>query len=687
MVLTAAHYAPGVEISITADAGNSSTAYNGSAVGNLLTDPFAYDSVNPAATSPVRNWTNGSNAFHGGEANNVDVILSFVLNTPYTQSDTSLFPVIDLWGRNDCCQIRDDDVDVILYNGDYSTVVAMVTGIKIPDAAPQHVRALFNNLGIGETFDRFRIIGHDSDPAAGNPFTLFELRLALAIPYTYLWTGEAGDGNWTNAVNWLAGMVPVDNRPGTGDDAGLTLLRSKSIAFGGDHLPATNFPGIGGNTGSGDSPTMIFKSGGPALFHVVSREAGIWTDSRSGYSTILTVGDGIGGGTEDVTLTLTNLTGTLNRHTDGTHNFTVNSDGTLIFSENVDFSYNAARFTTMTINDGAVIVRGYVNDLDNLANNFVEFTSTGGTFTARYGSDYPALYNVKTRLGIDFVSGPDYPNFHLRAIDNGNSTFTVTPGVTCWTGEANDGDWNNAANWAYGRIPVDNAPGTGNLDGLTVPYNEFIVFDGTNMPTQNVPQFGGDLSGDKDTPTLRFKRGGAFTMSVTGRDDGFWSNTRLNRTVLTVGDGISGGIEDVTVTIANMSGSLIRHETGMTHNFRINADGTLIIAGNASFSSEPLNRWSTMELDGGKVVVQGFVTGLTQHANHTVKFFSTAGSFTARFGGSFADLAAVNNSLGVDFIGVAEADEMRFVAFNNGDNTFTVRYELIPPPGTLILIQ
>ena len=684
----------GVTISVTADPGNSSTAFYNSAVGNLLTDPFLYNSVVPTATSPDRNWNGGSNAYHANEPEGVDVLVSFTLNTPFTVTDSELVPVVDMWGRNDCCQQRDNNVDVIICNGDYSNVVAIVTGIVVPDAAPQHARAVFDGLDVGVVFDRFQIIGHDTDPAAGNPFTLFEVRLALASPYTYAWTGDAGDGDWTNTVNWLGGQVPVDNLAGTGWNAGLTMLRQKSIGFVGDNLPTNNFPGIGGTTGGGDSPTMKFNSVGTTVFKVFSREAGLWTDSVSAYNELMVIGDGIGGGTEDVTLILTNLTGTLNRHIDGTHNIKVNSDGTLIFSERIDFAYNSVRPTVLTINDGDIIVNGYVEDLDNIAACLVEFTSTGGTFTAKYGSDYDTINKVKSRLEKDFVPGPDNPNIHFKAKDNGNSTFTVTPGIYCWTGEANDGDWNNAANWAYGRIPVDNAPGTGNLDGLTLSFTEFIVFDGTNMPTLNVPQFGGDhLSAagqpEKDTPTLKLKRGGKLIMSVTGREDGFWTNTQINRTVLAVGDGIGGGIEDVTLVITNMTGSFNRHYGAITHTLEVNSDGTLIVEGEADFAFvEATDRWSRIVINGGKVIVNGVLDDLLLHVNNKVEFNAVEGTLTAQYGGDFADIDAVRDALGTEFIdNIGPPEGMRFVAVNNGNGTFTVLYEMIPPAGTLFMLQ
>ena len=266
---------------------------------------------------------------------------------------------------------------------------------------------------------------------------------AQAIDYT--WTGAAGDGNWTNTANWDANGVPVDNYTSGDNNAGLNMHYTDSVVFDGANLPSTNFPGIGGYwPNNKDTPTMLFNSGGTTTFDVVAGLGGLWTDV-SGYRTVWTVGDGVGGGVEDVTLNITGLTGPIMRHADGTHNILVNSDGMLNFATGIDFSYNDVRWTTFTIAGGHVSVNGAVTDLDNYASNVVSFTEAGGSFTAAYGSDFGNIGVVRGRLGIDFLNNTG-DGHYLRAISNGGSSFTVMDGLR-WTGAAGDQDWNNTTNW------------------------------------------------------------------------------------------------------------------------------------------------------------------------------------------------------------------------------------------------
>ena len=272
----------GEELSITADAANSTSAkISVTSVDYLLNDPFAYDPVDPTSTDPLRNWDpDGGVCFHATETEGVDVILSFVLDAPFTNRFAFSEVVVDIWGRYDCCQDRDDDVDVILYNGDYSTVVATIEGSAVPDSSPQHLGVIFDTLDVGVVFDRFQIIGHDSLPDNGsNNFTLFEVRLGVITPY--VWTGEANDGDWSNTMNWVANTLPVDGDEGAGDNAGLNVYYKDVIVFAGDNLPITNFPGIGGNypDDNRDTPTMSLQSGGAATFNLAGRETGFWINT------------------------------------------------------------------------------------------------------------------------------------------------------------------------------------------------------------------------------------------------------------------------------------------------------------------------------------------------------------------------------------------------------------------------
>ena len=676
-----------VVIGMNADTNNSSTAYHGSAVGNLLTDPFAYDPRDPTATTPALSYS-GAAAYHGGEPDGSNVVVSFTLNSPFTLTSPGMEVVVDVWGRDNNKE-RDNDFDVMLCNGSYSTVIASNLHLAVPDGGTPYVRASFDSLGAGTTFDRLQIIGHDTS-AGANAFTLMEVRLAELTPYT--WTGTA-DGDWTNSLNWLNGAIPVDDNTNA---AGLTMSVFDSVVFAGTSLPSTNVPGIGGthdgsNSGKWSSPTMRFNSGGTGSFHVVADNTGFWSNIQADR-TILTVGDGVGGGTEDVDVTLTAGTVMLNRHFGGiTHNLLVNSDGTLRFSGNLDFTLNAAsRWGSISLAGGSVIVNGTVIDLVNHTNNVVDFTASGSSFTAKYGGDFANIGAVWPRLGIDFLNNTGEDG-SLKASQINTTTFTVTTdGFRYrWTGTAGDGDWSNTVNWVDGAVPVDTADGGGDQSGLTLFFGTVVEFDGPNLPTVNVPGVGGfhDSAGNKgwDTPSMEFNSGGTMDLAVIGREGDIWTNpNNMPRTVFTVGDGVHGANENVTLNLT-MTDDLMRHYNGH-HNYLVNSDGTFNITAGVelrfSYNGSAV-RTSSFTIDGGAVVVNDPVRYLTNAVNY-VEFTAEYGTFTAQYGGDFPDIATVESNLGTNFVDNTGLEKAIMRAIDGG-TTFTVTvYE---PKGMFLLVR
>ena len=250
---------------------------------------------------------------------------------------------------------------------------------------------------------------------------------AAGAATVYTWTGLT-NGDWTNAGNWDASGVPVDGNA----DAGLTFAATDDrIVFSATTLPTSNIPDLGGrNVTAGHTPVIDLRSGGTlAINSGMGGLTGNVTNTSGITRTLLFVGDGIGGGGEDVTLNVTH-NGALIRHegSSTTHNFTVKSDGTLNFTSNVDFTSETAnpRYSTFTIAGGAVAVSGTVTDLDNVASNFVDFTASGGSFTANYGSDFAniAAVNAQVGPGLSFRSSA---LLTLQTVDNGGS-FTINAG-------------------------------------------------------------------------------------------------------------------------------------------------------------------------------------------------------------------------------------------------------------------
>jgi hypothetical protein len=251
-----------------------------------------------------------------------------------------------------------------------------------------------------------------------------------------------------------------------------------------------------------------------------------------------------------------------------------------------------------------------------------------------------------------------------------------------WTGTAGDGDWSNTANWDAEGMPVDALPdssGSSRDVGLTFnnPYSR-IVFSATSLPTKNIPKMGGTNNGSGHTPTLQFDSGGAISIEAGSGLRGIVTQSGVTRDIYIVGDGAgaAGTNEGVILNVA-LKGELNRHTGRSTHNFVVNSDGILNFQntawswGSLTFSGST-DRYATFEIAGGEVNIESYITGLTRLADNYVKFTAPGGTFTAAFGGDFADIDAVNTSIGIGVDFQADGDII-LVATDNGDGTFTVK--------------
>lgn len=174
-------------IGLNADSANSTGNAFGGTIEKTLNDPFAYDPASPNSPLPNRIYNSGSIGYHANLAEGVDAIVSYTTASIIATSASEPVVVVDLYGRvdNACCNDRDDDIDVQLFNGSFSSPIASVTGISLDNSGDGWGRATFDTLPEGTTFDRIRIIGHDSGGGANNNyFTLLETRAATiaAVP-------------------------------------------------------------------------------------------------------------------------------------------------------------------------------------------------------------------------------------------------------------------------------------------------------------------------------------------------------------------------------------------------------------------------------------------------------------------------------------------------------------------------
>lgn len=262
------------------------------------------------------------------------------------------------------------------------------------------------------------------------PFTLIlsaGLSIGAAHGTTYVWTGAAGNGDWDSTGNWDSAGVPVDDVGGTGIDInGFNLNPENEVRFSGTSMPTTNIPSFGGGNSFNNraTPTILLDSGGVLSINLdAAREGGVWT--QSGSRTVFTIGDGIGGA-GDTTLDLT-ISGTLNRHNEGvTHSYLVNSDGVFNIAGTgaLTYSFSDNRFTQILLNGGTFDTERSINR-QNTTSNFVDFQSTGASFTAGFGNSFGNIGLVESQIGTDTFFRSSNA-LDLAAVDNGNGTFTVS---------------------------------------------------------------------------------------------------------------------------------------------------------------------------------------------------------------------------------------------------------------------
>lgn len=252
------------------------------------------------------------------------------------------------------------------------------------------------------------------------------------------------------------------------------------------------------------------------------------------------------------------------------------------------------------------------------------------------------------------------------------ATFTLvsfsSAATYTWNGSASDGDWTNTANWDGGKAPASLSS--------TSTTADTIIFDATNMPTTNVVTYASGTG--QNSALMVFNSGGVFDLDLSTSLNGGFVSQLANNTFLTVGDGVSGGTEDVTVNVADMS-SLLRHITG-TANFLVCSDGVLNFNSNLELYNDKQKN-ATFTVAGGSINAVGYLDfQFNDQAGSYIEFTTIGGSFTAAYGGAYTDFSAVKDDTAGNFVNNS-GGTLQFV--DNG-GTFTVT--AIPEPGTSALI-
>jgi hypothetical protein len=164
-------------LNLTLDGANSDAGAFGTAAADTLSDGFAYNPDTPIIPLPAQGgFSSVTGGFHADKDSGTHTLSYTLTSGALTTSSTTDTIYFDFYGRAGNFN-RDNNYTVTLYNGDYVTSIATLTGQAVPDLAPYFNRSTFN-LGTGVTFDRIQLT---APAGAGDPdqyFTVMEVRAA-----------------------------------------------------------------------------------------------------------------------------------------------------------------------------------------------------------------------------------------------------------------------------------------------------------------------------------------------------------------------------------------------------------------------------------------------------------------------------------------------------------------------------
>jgi len=244
--------------------------------------------------------------------------------------------------------------------------------------------------------------------------------------------------------------------------------------------------------------------------------------------------------------------------------------------------------------------------------------------------------------------------------------------IYSWTG-AVDGDWNNIGNWEPNGVPPTSGGTVSVTPGETILFN--ALGSSNPLPTSNIPGLPGRGYG---MPSIDLLYGGEITFAGTTEN---WSQPP-NIDMGTVGDGDLG---NGTVTLNYSKLTDLRRDPGGTASWVINADGSLNFTRSTTFLvCYGGGKYTTFTINGGAVEFNGALTKIATEANTYAEFTAPGSSFTAKFGGDFADKSAVEAQIGSG-LSFRSSTGQTLGATDNGDGTFTVDFP--PPSGTLIIVR
>lgn len=242
-----------------------------------------------------------------------------------------------------------------------------------------------------------------------------------------------------------------------------------------------------------------------------------------------------------------------------------------------------------------------------------------------------------------------------------------------WNAGGDTHSWNDAANWGgtapayYDTLHITTAGTIDNVyrDTSNNVYKDGYTWQGTvhlNQGTINLPS------------TFETGSNGVFNIgdgTLTGgaRDaivnvSGYWRFDRHSDGTYTINIKQDG----------HLSGGTFQYYAAHTNRkYVVNVDGGLMTSPNIwDMGHDPVDVNRVNISHGGSVTV-----GSLSVDNDVVNIADTTGSFTAGFGGSFANIAAVKAAVGATFVSSSGGAPL---AVDNGNGTYTVS-GLTPPTG------
>lgn len=250
-----------------------------------------------------------------------------------------------------------------------------------------------------------------------------------------------------------------------------------------------------------------------------------------------------------------------------------------------------------------------------------------------------------------------------------------------WTGGLGTGsNWYDAGNWAGGIVPAVYESGSTVHYLATTSSSDIIVFNSTTainnyLPTNYInASTGGILNDGARLPQLQVLNG---TIKLLGGGNtGF---TGIGITSIAVGDGDMTNLAVVDTGLSDLNSGPDGLKT-----YIVNADGTLIFRGKIANWSYGADNDAQIQLNGGTALFNNIiVSDLTNDADDFVSFNTAGSTLTAKFGGTFVDLASVNAQIGGSGSFVSP-NGLTLDAKDNSNGTFTVT-ALVPEPSAVLL--